>query len=111
MVTRLIGNHFARYLGLLAALSLAGCAVTPTVSTQYDPWRGHSGWSGQPRVDVDQQSEGRLNVDLVDRAQSILVWEGVAGQRLMQSTMSDLGPAMDNAVHQIFKQFPLPPQF
>ena len=48
-------------------------------------------------------------MDVIDRAQNMLVWEGVAGQRLTQRTMNDLGPAMDNAVHQLFRQFPLMP--
>lgn len=201
MFTRFIGTRIIGFLSLLAALSLAGCAVTPTVTTgsapgtdfaafrtfsfisplstdragfhtlvsqqlmfstrrelevrglefvadpadadvlvnfhahvverlrvrstpdpwvgpsywhhrggRYDPWRGHSSWPSHSRVDVDQVSEGRLSVDLVDRRQNMLVWEGVAGQRLTQRTMNDLGPAMDSAVHQIFQQFPRAPQ-
>jgi hypothetical protein len=58
-------------------------------------------------VEVDQVSEGRLSVDLIDRSQNTLVWEGVAAQRLTQRTMNDLGPAMDTAIHEIFAQFPL----
>ena len=76
---------------------------------RYDPWRGHNRWPNHSRVEVDQISEGRLSVDLVDRRQNMLVWEGVASQRLTQRTMNDLGPAMDNAVHEIFREFPLAP--
>jgi hypothetical protein len=199
MFTQVIGTVIKRILSLLAVLSLAGCAVTPTVSTvsapgidfgafrtfsfvsplstdragfhtlvsqqlmfstgrelevrglefvadpaeadllvnfhahvterlrvrstpdpwvgpsywhhrggRYDPWRGHTRWPSHSRVEVDQVSEGRLSVDLVDRKQNMLVWEGVAGQRLTQRTMNDLGPAMDSAVHQMFRRFPRP---
>jgi hypothetical protein len=75
---------------------------------RYDPWRGHSRWPGT-QFEVDQFSEGRLSVDLIDRRQNMLLWEGVASQRLTQRTMNDLGPALDDAVHAIFREFPLPP--
>lgn len=198
MFKRITRIAMTRYLGLLAALSLTGCAVTPTVSTEsapgidfgafrtfsfisplstdragfhtlvsqqlmfstrrelevrglefvadpaeadllvnfhahvverlrvrstpdpwvgpsywnhrrgrYDPWRGHTRWPSHSRVDVDQVSEGQLNVDLVDREQNMLVWEGVAAKRLTQRTMNDLGPAMDSAIHEMFRRFPL----
>lgn len=75
----------------------------------YDPWRGHSRWPSHSRVEVDQITEGQLNVDIVDRRRNMLVWEGVASQRLMQRTMNDLGPAMDSAIHDMFRTFPLGP--
>lgn len=75
----------------------------------YDPWRGHSRWPSHSRVEVDQITEGQLNVDIVDRRRNTLVWEGVASQRLMQRTMNDLGPAMDSAIHDMFRTFPLGP--
>lgn len=74
---------------------------------RYDPWRGHSRWPSHSRIQVDQLSEGRLNVDVIDRRSNMLVWEGLASQRLTQQTMNDLGPAMDDAVHEIFREFPL----
>jgi len=73
----------------------------------YDPWRGHSSWPSHNRVEVDQVSEGRLSVDVIDRRQNMLVWEGVASQRLTQRTMNDLGPALDEAVHLVFRRFPV----
>lgn len=77
----------------------------------YDPWRGHSRWPTHNRVDVDQFSEGRLSVDIIDRRQNMLVWEAVASKRLTQRTLNDLGPAMDDAVHEMFARFPLPAIF
>jgi hypothetical protein len=77
---------------------------------RYDPWPGHSRWPAHSRVAVDQVSEGRLNVDLVDRRQNRLVWEGLATKRLNQRTMNDLGPALDSAVHEMFGEFPMAPK-
>jgi len=74
---------------------------------RYDPWRGHSRWPDHSRVTVDQVSDGLLNVDLIDRRQNMLVWEGLARKRLTQRTMNDLGPAMDNAIHEMFRELPL----
>lgn len=76
----------------------------------YRPWPGHHSWPAHSNVSVDQFSEGRLNVDVIDTAQQMLVWEGVASQHLTQRTLSDLGPALDTAIHQIFAEFPIPPR-
>jgi hypothetical protein len=78
---------------------------------RYDPWRGHPRWPSHSRVTVDQVAEGRLNVDLVDRRQNMLVWEGLATKRLNQRTMNDLGPALDSAVHEMFGEFPIDARF
>ena len=77
---------------------------------RYQPWGGHSRWPSHSRVEVDQVTEGRLSVDLIDRRQNMLVWEGVAAQRVTQRTMNDLGPAMDSAIHEVFTRFPLGPE-
>jgi hypothetical protein len=34
----------------------------------------------------------------------------VATKRLTQRTLNDLGPALDDAVHQVFQRFPVPAQ-
>jgi hypothetical protein len=75
----------------------------------YRPWPGHRGWPSHSFT-VDQFSEGRLSVDVIDRAQQMLVWEGVSSKRLTQRTLNDLGPALDSAVHQLFGQFPVLPK-
>jgi hypothetical protein len=82
----------------------------PTGSTgRYQPWGGHNRWPGHSRVDVDQFSEGRLSVDVIDRRQNMLVWEGVASKRVTQRTLNDLGPAIDGAIHDVFVEFPVRP--
>lgn len=77
---------------------------------RYQPWPGHTRWPAPNRVEVDQFSEGRLSVDLIDRSRNMLVWEGVASKRLTQRTMNDLGPAIDSAMHDVFRQFPVQPK-
>jgi len=79
-------------------------------SGRYQPWAGHNRWPAPSRVEVDQFSEGRLSVDLIDRSRNTLIWEGVATKRLRQRTMNDLGPAIDGAIHDVFAQFPLAPR-
>lgn len=76
----------------------------------YDPWRGHRGWPAASGVDVQQITRGTLNVDVVEASRNVLIWEGVASRRLTQRTLNDLGPAMDEAVHYIFREFPVVPR-
>jgi hypothetical protein len=76
----------------------------------YDPWRGHRGWPAASGVDVQQITRGTLNVDVVEASRNMLIWEGVASRRLTQRTLNDLGPAMDEAVHFIFREFPVVPR-
>ena len=76
----------------------------------YDPWPGHRSWPSHSTLEVDQFSEGSLSVDIVAAGTNVLVWEGGASQRLTQRTLNELGPALDNAVHEIFQRFPVPPR-
>lgn len=74
----------------------------------YDPWRGHRRWPMHSTVEVQTLTDGILSVDLVDRSRNALVWEGVASRRVNERTLNDLGPALDDAVHRLFGQFPAP---
>lgn len=76
----------------------------------YQPWPGHRSWPSHSTVQVDQVTEGRVSVDVVQASSQMLVWEGVASQRVTQRTLSDVGPALDSAVHQIFQSFPAAPR-
>ena len=76
----------------------------------YEPWRGHRGWPNQSGVDVQQITRGTLNVDVVEARGNTLIWEGVASQRVTQRTLNDLGPALDEATHHIFREFPVVPR-
>lgn len=76
----------------------------------YDPWPGHRHWPSHSFVELEQISEGSLSVDVVATVSNMIVWEGVASKRLTQRTLNELGPALNNAVHQMFKRFPVPPR-
>lgn len=77
----------------------------------YDPWRGHGRWPTHSRVDIQEITRGTLSIDVVERAPNMLLWEGVATRRVTQRTMNDLGPALDDATHRIFREFPVVPRF
>lgn len=77
---------------------------------RYDPWRGHRGWPSHSSVDVQQITRGTLSVDVVEARQNMLIWEGMASRRLTQRTLNDLGPALDEATHHIFREFPVAPR-
>ncbi len=77
---------------------------------RYDPWRGHRGWPSHSSVDVQQITRGTLSVDVVEARQNMLIWEGMASRRLTQRTLNDLGPALDEATHHIFREFPMAPR-
>jgi hypothetical protein len=65
----------------------------------YAPWPTYE-------TQVDQYTEGTLNIDVVDGAQKRLVWEGVAVGRVTEKTRENIGPALDTTVRDIFKHFP-----
>lgn len=76
----------------------------------YDPWRGHGGWPRGSGVQVQQITRGTLNIDVVEASNNMLIWEGLATRRVTQSTLNDIGPALDEATHYIFQEFPVVPR-
>ena len=73
----------------------------------YYGYRGgfYGGWGGY-YTDVDQYTEGTLNIDLVDAARRQLVWEGVAIGRVTEKHRENREAAINAAVAEIFKKFP-----
>jgi hypothetical protein len=49
---------------------------------------------------------GTLAVDVIDASRMQLVWEGVAVHRITQSRADNIGPVIDQAMQEIFAQFP-----
>ena len=66
----------------------------------YDPWYGYND------VNVDQYTEGTLNIDIVDAAAKRLVWEAVAVGRVNEKTLKDLPAAVGQVVPQMLEKFP-----
>lgn len=65
----------------------------------------YGGWGGY-YTDVDQYTEGTLNIDLVDAQRRQLVWEGVAVGRVTEKHRENREAAINAAVAEIFKRFP-----
>jgi hypothetical protein len=57
-------------------------------------------------TEIVQETEGTLGVDIVDRARSQLVWEAAATKRVTTSTRQNQEEVINNAIADIFKQFP-----
>jgi hypothetical protein len=69
----------------------------------YSPWPAY-------RTEVRQYTVGTLGIDVVDAARRQLVWEGFALGRVTQGTLDNIGPVLDAAVTDVFREFPLPPK-
>ena len=65
-------------------------------------------WPGYQRTEIREYTQGTLGIDVVDPARRQLIWEGFAIGRVTQSTTDNLGPVLDSAVAEIFRDFPLP---
>lgn len=66
----------------------------------YDPWGGYD------TVDVDQYTQGTLNIDIVDAASKRLVWEAVAVGRVTEEVRDDIPAAVRAVVPQMLEKFP-----
>jgi hypothetical protein len=67
-------------------------------------------WPNYQRTEIRQYTKGTLGIDIVDAARRQLVWEGFALGRVTQQTTDNIGPVLDSAVVEIFRNFPLQPE-
>lgn len=70
----------------------------------YGPWPGYV-----MDTQVDQYTQGTLNVDLIDRARQQMVWEGVAIGRVTQAMKDAPEQTINDTVAQIFAKYPFHP--
>ena len=70
----------------------------------------YSTWPMYQQTEVRQYTKGTLGIDVVDAGRRQLVWEGVALSRVTQRTIDNIGPELDAAVVEIFRDFPLQPK-
>ena len=83
---------------------------TPTGGYGYYGYRyGAYGWGAGVHTTVDNYTEGTLNVDVIDRTQSKLLWEGIAIGRISDKAREDPQTAIDAVVKQVFERFPKQP--
>ena len=71
----------------------------------YDTWGGYGGFETQ----IEQYTEGTLNIDVVDAETNKLVWEGTIVGRVTDSDFRDLEKAIDVAVAEVMKNYPVQP--
>ncbi len=57
-------------------------------------------------IEIVGYKAGTLRIDLVDVNRSSSVWQGVAEGRIFEEALNYSGPAVDEAVRSIFRQFP-----
>lgn len=70
----------------------------------YDPWYGYGYGT---TTHVDNYTEGTINVDMVDRAQKRMVWEGVAVGRVDEKkTGEERRTAIYEGVAEMFAGYP-----
>jgi len=65
-------------------------------------------WPSYQQTDIRQYTQGTLGIDVIDAARRQLIWEGIAVDRVTQSTTDNLGPVLNDAVVDILREFPLP---
>jgi hypothetical protein len=70
---------------------------------------GMYGWGAGVSTTVDNYTEGTLNIDVVDRGTSKLVWEGIAVGRISSKARDNPQPAIDAVVKQVFEKYPTQP--
>lgn len=74
---------------------------------EYYGYRNYVTWRDYGVI-VDQYQEGTLNIDVVDAQRKKLIWEGVAIGRVTQKAYRNREEAIDKAVAEIFKTYPVP---
>lgn len=83
---------------------------TPSASYGYYGYRGSMyGWGAGVSTTVDNYTEGTLNIDVIDRTSSKLLWEGIAVGRINEQARDNMQPAIDAVVKQVFERFPTRP--
>ena len=94
-------------------------SVTQSPSTTAGYYGGYYGYRGGmygwgagvgygTETNVQQYTEGTLNIDVVDAAQKKLLWEGVAIGRIKEKSLENPKPAIEKVVAQVFEKYPKP---
>ena len=69
----------------------------------YSVWHGY-GWATETHV--RQYTEGTVNIDLVDRSQMRMVWEGVGIGTVTEKKLQNLRETVSNGVTKVFTEYP-----
>lgn len=77
-----------------------GIGYDPFYDAYYDDW----GMTHETRI--DQYTEGKLNIDLIDAQAHKVVWQGSTKGRLTKKDYENAQVTLNKAVTEIFLQFP-----
>ncbi len=75
----------------------------------YDPFYGDiygAGWGMSHQTRIDQYTEGKLNIDVVDKQARKVVWQGSTKGRLTKKDYENAQATLEGAVTEIFHLFP-----
>ena len=74
----------------------------------YDFRHDYGVWGNYPHYEtrIEQYTEGTLNIDVIDKSNKKLLWEGIAVGRLNKRTLDNLEEKINQAVALIFEKFP-----
>ncbi|MFT4789663.1 MAG: hypothetical protein ACI95X_002502 [Paraglaciecola sp.] len=74
----------------------------------YDFRHDYGVWGGYPHHEtrIEQYTEGTLNIDVIDKSNKKLLWEGIAVGRLSKKMLDNLEVKINQAVALIFERFP-----
>lgn len=77
----------------------------------YDPFFDvyTTGWGMSHTTRIDQYTEGRLEIDVIDVDARKVIWQGTTKGRLSQKAMENYQTTLNEAVTEIFAQFPVTP--
>jgi hypothetical protein len=76
----------------------------------YDPFYDayYDGWGATHQTMIDQYTEGRLNIDLIDPAVRKMIWQGSTSGRLTKQDYENAEATLNGAVAEIFAAYPVP---
>ena len=76
----------------------------------YDPFHDvyYDGWGVNHTTQIDQFTEGKLNVDAIDVESRTLVWQGYTKGRITRKEEMNWRTTLNEAVADIFTRFPAP---
>jgi len=76
----------------------------------YDPFYDvyYEDWHVTHTTQIDQFTEGKLNIDAIDVASRKLVWQGSTKGRITRKEESNWRETLNKAVADIFTRFPVP---
>ena len=75
----------------------------------YDPYYDvyYDGWGASHTTRIDQYTEGKLKIDLIDPRERKLVWQGSTKGRVTQKDLENAELTLNTAVAEVFSEFPI----